>query len=72
MHLTNLFNYSQLVWMSNIKSLNNKINEIWERVLRKFCDYLNPVLQIYQNQFIWHIPPKKRQYLEIEIHKMKL
>ena len=65
------FNYCSLVWMCHSRSLNYKINRIQERALQ-IRDYKSSFKELLQKDKSITIHQKNRQYLAIEIYKVKM
>ena len=70
--ITAQFNYCLLLWMCHSKTLNNKINRIQERALRKvYNDYKSNFRELLERDHSFAVHERNMQYLAAEACKVK-
>ena len=70
--VTAQFNYCPLIWMCHSRTLNNKINRIHERALRRvYNDYKSNFKELLERDHSFTIHKGNIQYLAIEAYTVK-
>ena len=70
--ITAQFDYCHLIWMCHSRTLNNKINRIQQRALRKvYNDYKSNFKELLERDHFFTIHERNIQYLAIETYKVK-